>query len=786
MSIFEAVPDLLIVVDDKYRIVFSNYRGHDQVIQTDPAKAGTCYGRFKLLEEPCEDCSTRPVFESGCVVEREMLNPADGRTREVRAFPILDASGKVVLAVEYVRDITDRKRAEVTRSLNESRLETLLRLNRMTGSTLHEIAEFAMEEAVRLTQSTIGYVAFMNEDETILTMHAWSRAAMRECQIDDKPLEYPLETTGLWGEAVRQRRPMITNDYRASNPHKRGTPQGHVEVLRHMNVPIIDGDRIVIVAGVGNKPADYDEADVRQLTLLMTGMWHIVQRKRDEEALRASEEKYRQVVENAHDSIFIAQDGLIKFPNPQLSVISGYSPAGLTRKPFLEFVHPDDRELVGSTYQRRLRGEEAAPTYSFRAMNKQGDTVWVEVSSVLITWEGRPASLNFMRDITLQKKLESQLVHAQKMESVGRLAGGVAHDFNNKIQAIFGYTSLALTEVHPDSIVYQWLQEVEKAAQQSADLTRQLLAFARRQTIRLQVLDLNETISAMLNMLRRIVGEDIDLHWDGGRGLWSVKMDPAQIDQIVVNLVVNSRDAISGAGHISLKTQNTSLDGAFCAAHTGAVPGDYVLLSVSDNGSGMAKETMQNIFEPFFTTKEMGKGTGLGLATVYGIAKQNMGFIDVQSELCRGTTFHIHLPRTHVPVSEEQSSQETDENLRGTETVLLVEDEESVLQLSKRILEQLGYAVLAAENPLDALELARSHSGRIDLLLTDVIMPGMNGKEFTEKLSAIKAGFRAIFMSGYTDDVIAQHGVLDEGVHFLQKPFSVQSLAAKVREVLDA
>jgi len=263
-------------------------------------------------------------------------------------------------------------------------------------------------------------------------------------------------------------------------------------------------------------------------------------------------------------------------------------------------------------------------------------------------------------------------------------------------------------------------------------------------------------------------------------------MDPAQIDQIVVNLVVNSRDAISGAGHISLKTQNTGLDDAFCSAHAGAVPGDYVLLSVSDNGLGMSKETMENIFEPFFTTKELGKGTGLGLATVYGIMKQNMGFIDVQSELGRGTTFHIYLPRTHVPVSEEQPSQETDENLRGTETVLLVEDEESVLQLSKRILEQLGYAVLAAENPLDALELARSHSGRIDLLLTDVIMPGMNGKEFTEKLSAIKAGFRAIFMSGYTDDVIAQHGVLDEGVHFLQKPFSVQSLAAKVREVLDA
>ncbi len=389
------------------------------------------------------------------------------------------------------------------------------------------------------------------------------------------------------------------------------------------------------------------------------------------------------------------------------------------------------------------------------------------------------------RNLSRLRKLERELYQAQKMESVGRLAGGVAHDFNNMLGVILGHTELALLALEPTQPLYNNLQEIQKAAQRSASLIRQLLAFARKQTISPKVLDINETVGSMLTMVRRLIGEDIELLWKPGEALWPVKVDPTQIDQILANLCVNARDAIAGVGKVIISTANVTLDEAHCRVRSGSFPGEFVRLSVKDDGCGMEEKVLDKLFEPFFTTKQVGRGTGLGLATVYGIVKQNNGFVEVSSKPGGGSTFHIYLPRAHVAISEEQSFQVPDKKLRGTETVLLVEDEESILQLSRRILEHLGYRVLAATNPLDAVELAKSHPGPIDLLLTDVIMPGMNGKEFTETLSTVKAGFRTVFMSGYTDDVIAKHGVLDRAVHFLEKPFSVGSLAAKVREVLD-
>ncbi len=382
-------------------------------------------------------------------------------------------------------------------------------------------------------------------------------------------------------------------------------------------------------------------------------------------------------------------------------------------------------------------------------------------------------------------QLQAQLAHAQKMESVGRLAGGVAHDFNNKIQVILGYTSLALGQTDAGSPVHRWLEEVHKAAQQSADLTRQLLAFARKQTIRLQVLDLNETVSGMLKMLKRIVGEDIELQWLSGSGLWSVNMDPAQIDQILVNLVVNSRDAISGTGTITLKTENVSLDASAVAVEPGASPGDYVLLTVSDTGCGMSQETLKSIFEPYFTTKELGKGTGLGLATVYGIVRQNQGFLNVQSEPGKGTVFRIYLPRFDGTATGMTIEPPNHHPPKGTETVLIVEDEESIMTLGRTILQRQGYRVLTAATPGKALKLAEDFEGAIHLLITDVVMPEMNGRELAERLTALRPGLKCLFMSGYTDDVISSHGVLEEDARFLPKPFSINDVAETVRAILD-
>ncbi|MFO7985523.1 MAG: ATP-binding protein, partial [Desulfatiglandaceae bacterium] len=326
---------------------------------------------------------------------------------------------------------------------------------------------------------------------------------------------------------------------------------------------------------------------------------------------------------------------------------------------------------------------------------------------------------------------------------------------------------------------------IQKAATHATDITRQLLAFARKQTISPQVLDLNDTVEGMLKMLRRLIGEDVDLAWQPDTRLWTVNMDPSQIDQILVNLCVNARDAIEGVGSITIETQNVVLDQSYCTEHPGAVPGEYVMLTVGDDGSGMGQEILANIFEPFFTTKEVGKGTGLGLATVYGIVKQNQGTIDVYSELTRGTTFKIYLPRYTGEEAVELEAAQADIPQGRGETLLLVEDEASVLDVGKEILERLGYTVWIASGPAEAMEIIRQHSEELHLLVTDVVMPEMDGKELARQISKRRPHIRTLFMSGYPADAVAHHGILEKNVNFIQKPFSVSGLAYKIREVLD-
>lgn len=401
--------------------------------------------------------------------------------------------------------------------------------------------------------------------------------------------------------------------------------------------------------------------------------------------------------------------------------------------------------------------------------------------------------LGTFEDITEQKrmqqeheKLQAQLTQAQRIESVGRLAGGVAHDFNNMLQAILGNVYLAISGLSPSSPEHDNLAEIQKAAERSAALTRQLLAFARKQTIEPKVLDLNDTVTGMLKMLGRLIGEHIDLAWRPGVGLWAVRVDPSQIDQVLANLCVNARDAIRGPGEVTLETRNVSLDQSAVANLPDLAPGDYVLLSVADNGCGMDAETLGQIFEPFFTTKSDGRGTGLGLATVYGVVKQNGGGIFVESRVGQGTVFRIYLPRHLEQPATAMEPAGATPAAGGDETILIAEDEPTVLRLCEQALTRLGYTVLAAETPGRAVQLTQLLNGtRLHLLVTDVIMPGMNGRELAQQLSAMQPGLKVLFMSGYTADVIAHHGALDDGIHFIQKPFTVHNFATKVRAVLD-
>ena len=419
-----------------------------------------------------------------------------------------------------------------------------------------------------------------------------------------------------------------------------------------------------------------------------------------------------------------------------------------------------------------------------------GETAFITARNIPIP--ERQLMISTVWDVTERKreevekeKLRAQLQQVQKMESVGRLAGGVAHDFNNILGIIIGNAETAVGLIGPDEPIDKNLREILDASHRSADIIRQLLAFARKQTIDPKALNLNDTIQGMLQMLSRLIGEDIKIHWIPGKNLWSVRMDATQIHQILANLVVNSRDAIDGVGTVTLETDNVVFDESYCRGHEGAVPGEYVLLAVSDTGSGISPEILGQLFDPFFTTKELGRGTGLGLATVYGIVKQNNGFISVSSEPGQGTTFKIHVPRHIVEVEHEREATAVKKSLTGSETILVVEDEAALLEISRINLARMGYTVLTARTPREAIVLAETHPGEIHLLLTDVVMPEMNGRELMERLRSIRPSMKSIFMSGYTSDVIAHRGVLDEGISFLQKPFTRTTLAAKVRESLD-
>jgi PAS domain S-box-containing protein len=384
-----------------------------------------------------------------------------------------------------------------------------------------------------------------------------------------------------------------------------------------------------------------------------------------------------------------------------------------------------------------------------------------------------------------KEKLQAQLQQARKIESIGRLAGGVAHDFNNMLGVILGRTQMALDQMAPTHPLYDDLEEIQRAAERSADITRQLLAFARKQTVSPLVIDLNKTVSDMKKMLQRLIGENIDLTWMPGRDLWPVRMDPGQIDQILANLCVNARDAIEGTGRVTITTDNVAIDEASGTGPDDCSPGNYVLLTVSDDGCGISPELHAQLFEPFFTTKEVGKGTGLGLSTVYGIVKQNRGYITVESEPGQGTTFKIYLPRHMAKENHLPEHAPVQPAAHGHETILLVEDEPAILRMTTLMLERLGYVVLPAGRPGEAIHLAREHAGAIHLLITDVVMPEMNGRDLAKNLLSVYPDIKRLFMSGYTADVIAHQGVLDEGVHFIQKPFRKNELAEKVREALD-
>jgi PAS domain S-box-containing protein len=524
----------------------------------------------------------------------------------------------------------------------------------------------------------------------------------------------------------------------------------------------------------------------------------ITGRKLSEKLLRESEAKHRLLAENTVDCIWqMNLDLEFTYINQAIFQLLGYTTKEWIGSKLPEHCSSEEMENLQTLMTDLLVNlqDKTTPVFETSLYHKNGEEIPCEVSGKIVLddaenpiyFQGTVRNITERRRAEQERKqLEAQLHQAQKMEAIGTLAGGIAHDFNNILTTIIGNTELALMDVIKDKSLRKKIEEIKKAGKRAASLTHQLLAFSRKQIVQPKILNINELLTDIEKMLGRLIGEDVELLTIPEPELWRVEIDPGQIEQVIMNLAVNARDAMPKGGNLTIETANADLDGNFFREHgiKGEKPGHYVMLTISDTGSGMDKETQKHIFEPFFTTKEVGKGTGLGLSTIYGIIKQNNGFVRVYSEPGQGSTFKVYLPRVRGNAEPEEKEQTPVDDLSGSETVLIVEDNDSLRNFAQKVLHIYGYRTLNAENGEDALRVCKEHDGQIDLMITDVVMPKMGGKKLSERLQPLYPQMKVIYMSGYTDNAIVHHGVLEPGLNFLEKPFTPESLGRKVREAL--
>ncbi|PYN34387.1 MAG: hypothetical protein DME01_15320 [Candidatus Rokuibacteriota bacterium] len=598
---------------------------------------------------------------------------------------------------------------------------------------------------------------------------------------------------GFGGQALLSGRPLRTDDY--TNDPAVGKEYLAATVtdgsVSAMVVPIKSEGRVVGLLYVANRTrrpfSDHDEATLMRLADEAAVAIRNAQLFASE---RESERRYRTLVESSIQGIHIHRDWVTLFVNPAFARMLGYDSTGeLAGVDTRRWLAPHEVSRLESDRAARLRGEAVPSQYELQAIRRDGSRIWVDIQVAEILWEGEPAVQSTVLDITERKRAEqalrqseAQLRQVQKMEAVGQLAGGVAHDFNNLLTVITGRTELLLLRLTADDPHRRDVELVRKTADRAASLTQQLLAFSRKQMLQPRVLDLNGVVAGMAQMLRPLIGETIELDSLLDPTLGRVKADPAQIEQIILNLAVNARDAMPQGGRLTIETSNVDLDDAFVETHPGASAGPHSMLSVRDTGIGMSPEVQAHLFEPFFTTKGVGKGTGLGLATVYGIVKQHGGYIRIESVACTGTVVRIYLARV-APAPDVAPAADAPAAV-GSGTVLVVEDESELRELATEVLGIAGYSVLSAGSPSAALEIARRHAGPIHLLLTDVVMPEMSGRDLADRLVQSRPGLKILYMSGYTDDAIVHHGVLDPGTVLLQKPFTPDRLTRMVGDLL--
>lgn len=776
----ECTPEALSILDAQHRVM----RVNGEFTRTFGFSSAEAVGlQLETLILP-PDRSSETQWITEALAEGQKVSLATKRQRKdgtlvdvlLSAAPVTINGQQVATYVLY-RDISDQKRAEALSS-------ALYRIAEKTSSA-EDLQQFyaAIHSIVaELTYARNFYIAVYDPLTQLLSFPYFVDEA------DDIPTPKNLGR-GLTEYVLRTGEPLLCSPevfdelVQKQEVELIGAPS-----LDWLGVPLKAGKEtfgvLVLQSYSGN--ARFSEQDRDILTFVSHQLAGAIEHKRSEEALRRSEGRYRSLIQSAVYGIYRSTlEGKFLDVNPALITMLGYNSAeellALDPKQDVFFESGEHVRLMRE-FSHGMRLDNVEVCWK----RKDGKPITVRLSGRIVTnQETSDEVLEIIaEDVTERHVLEEQFRQAQKMEAVGRLAGGVAHDFNNLLMVISGYTEVLLEQTPRNLPLYPKIEAIQQAADRAGSLTRQLLAFSRKQMLELKVVDVNTIVADMDRLLRPLIGEDIELSTRLATDLARTRADSGQIEQVIMNLVVNSKDAMPDGGKITIQTANVKLDDDLRRQYSYICPGPYVMLSVTDTGSGMDKETQSRIFEPFFTTKEKGKGTGLGLSTVYGIIKQSGGYVFAESEVGRGTTFRIYLPRVDDAADPHSPTRDSGAATGGSETVLLVEDEESVRQLVSETLVAKGYTVLEAENGEDALKLASSHQGAIDLLITDVVMPGMSGRELSKHICASDPDTKVLYLSGYTEDAILHEGVLEAGAAFLQKPFSLQALARKVKYVL--
>jgi len=797
-SVLEAVPSGVLRADRLGRFVSANAAAERILgVDRDVIFTRTIGDEAWDLRSPDDDL---PLTITTSVTERtaraesirelefQLKRPNGGLVAiSMNVEPFRDHEGRNAGGIFAITDITSRKRADGALRQRVRQQEVVARFGQFALKATS--VGHLFEEAVAATSQSIE-VSRVAVYALLPGTHQLTLAAGIECRERLVPgsLTLAVDRDSQVGFTILNGGPVVADDL--STETRFGVPQWLRELGIVSSISVLipgqPAPRGVLVAK-STEPRAFQEDDVHFIGAIATTLAAAIARLQSEEAVRASEKSYRRIVETTSEGIWtIDSDEVTTYVNQQLADMLGYRVEDIVGNTLYNFMTAENARIARDSIAQQLSEGQAQFEFQFRRKDGAVVQTWVRANALTSPDGQREGALAIVTDVTARKNLESQLQQAQKMEAIGQLAGGVAHDFNNLLTAINGFSELLVNRTSLTPTQRDYVAQIIHAGGSAAGLTRQLLAFSRRQITTPRDLDLNETVGELAKMLQRIIGDDVTISVFPGPGLGTIRADVGQIEQVLLNLATNARDAMPPGGHLRIETANAEMDEEQASFFVDAKPGPYVVLSVIDSGVGMDAALQARIFEPFFTTKETGKGTGLGLAAVHGIVKQNGGSIAVTSEVGVGSTFKVYFPRVAVAEQSPESTQVLATRLRGTETILVVEDDAQLRALTRTLLAGIGYTILEAGDGAAALAVAEQYEDPIHLLLTDVVMPKLGGRILSERLSTRYPAMKVVFVSGYTDDIVVRHGVVNATVEFLQKPFSMDALRNKVRDVLDA